>query len=145
MRTRAMTVTADAAQLLQASLDQTPCLVIDVDVARSQYQQIASAFAGAGVHYAVKANPEPPLLRALVAAGCKFDVASRAEIDLCLAAGASPGDLSYGHPIKKGEDIAYAYGRGVRLFAFDSEGELDKIVQHAPGSSVLCRVLASSD
>ncbi|MBU2669640.1 type III PLP-dependent enzyme [Actinoplanes bogorensis] len=140
-----MTVTADAGQLLQAGLDQTPCLVIDVDVARAQYERIAAAFAGAGVHYAVKANPEPPLLRALVAAGCQFDVAGRAEIDLCLAAGASPADLSYGHPIKKSEDIAYAYARGVRMFAFDSEGELDKIVQHAPGSSVLCRVLASSD
>ncbi|MBM2618804.1 type III PLP-dependent enzyme [Actinoplanes sp. LDG1-06] len=140
-----MTVTADAAQLLSAALDQTPCLVIDIGVARTQYDRIASAFAGAGIHYAVKANPELPLLKALVEAGCRFDVASRAEIDLCLAAGASPDDLSYGHPIKKSEDIAYAYARGVRMFAFDSEGELDKIVQHAPGSSVLCRVLASSD
>ncbi|WP_250000893.1 type III PLP-dependent enzyme [Actinoplanes sp. M2I2] len=118
--------------------------MIDVDVARKQYEQIAEAFAGAHIHYAVKANPELPLLRALVDAGCRFDVAGRAEIDLCLAAGASPADLSYGHPIKKNEDIAYAYARGVRLFAFDSEGELDKIVTHAPGSSVLCRVLASS-
>lgn len=140
-----MTVTADAQQFLQAGLEHTPCLVIDVDVARTQYHRIADAFAGAGIHYAVKANPELPLLRALVAAGCQFDVASRAEIDLCLAAGASPGDLSYGHPIKKSEDIAYAYARGVRTFAFDSEGELDKIVRHAPGSSVLCRILASSD
>ncbi|HET6483178.1 MAG TPA: type III PLP-dependent enzyme [Actinoplanes sp.] len=125
--------------------EQTPCLVIDVDVARDQYGRIAEAFAEAHIHYAVKANPELPLLRALVAAGCRFDVASRAEIDLCLAAGASPDDLSYGHPIKKSEDIAYAYAVGVRIFAFDSAGELDKIVTHAPGSSVLCRVLASSD
>jgi ornithine decarboxylase len=141
-----MTVTADetAQPALAAGAHPTPCLVIDVDVAREQYERIADAFAGAHIHYAVKANPEPPLLRALVAAGCRFDVASRAEIDLCLAAGASPGDLSYGHPIKKAEDIAYAYARGVRLFAFDSEGELDKIVNHAPGSSVMCRVLASS-
>ena len=141
-----MTVTADetAQPALAAGPHQTPCLVIDVDVAREQYRRIADAFAGAHIHYAVKANPELPLLQALVAAGCRFDVASRAEIDLCLAAGASPGDLSYGHPIKKSEDIAYAYARGVRMFAFDSEGELDKIVRHAPGSSVLCRVLASS-
>ncbi|WP_240670677.1 type III PLP-dependent enzyme [Actinoplanes solisilvae] len=142
-----MTVTEESPRTpaMAAGTEQTPCLVIDVDVARSQYEEIASAFAGAGVHYAVKANPELPLLRVLAAAGCKFDVASRAEIDLCLAAGASPDDLSYGHPIKKSEDIAYAYSRGVRLFAFDSEGELDKIVTHAPGASVLCRVLASSD
>ncbi len=140
-----MTVTADQPVPTLEGAGQTPCLVIDVDVARSQYEQIARAFAGAHIHYAVKANPELPLLRALVVAGSRFDVASRAEIDLCLAAGATPDDLSYGHPIKKTEDIAYAYARGVRIFAFDSEGELDKIAEHAPGSAVVCRVLASSD
>ena len=141
-----MTVTADRAARLPApdAAGQTPCLVIDVAVAGEQYRRIAAAFAGAHVHYAVKANPEPELLRALVAAGSRFDVASRAEIDLCLAAGAAPDVLSYGHPIKKPEDIAYAYECGVRSFTFDSEGELDKLARHAPGSAVLCRLLASS-
>ncbi|GAA0490087.1 ornithine decarboxylase [Paractinoplanes deccanensis] len=140
-----MTVTADEELTALGAVGRTPCLVIDVEVAGEQYRRIASAFADAEIHYAVKANPEPALLRALVEAGCRFDVASRTEIDLCLAAGASPADLSYGHPIKKPGDIAYAYARGVRLFAFDSAGELDKIVTHAPGSAVICRLLASSD
>ncbi|MEU8814787.1 type III PLP-dependent enzyme [Actinoplanes sp. NPDC048796] len=139
-----MTVTADEEVTASGALGRTPCLVIDVEVAGEQYRRIAAAFAGAQIHYAVKANPEPALLRALVEAGCRFDVASRTEIDLCLAAGASPAALSYGHPIKKAVDIAYAYARGVRLFAFDSAGELDKIVAHAPGSGVICRLLASS-
>ncbi|MEV4346858.1 type III PLP-dependent enzyme [Actinoplanes sp. NPDC049596] len=139
-----MTVTADEELTTSGAVGRTPCLVIDVEVAREQYHRIAAAFADAQIHYAVKANPEPALLRALVEAGCRFDVASRAEIDLCLAAGASPAALSYGHPIKKSVDIAYAYARGVRLFAFDSAGELDKIVAHAPGSGVICRLLASS-
>jgi ornithine decarboxylase len=137
-----MTVTemphADATELT------TPFLHIDVSIAAQQYHRIAGAFAGGSVHYAVKANPEPLLLRALVEAGSKFDVASRPEIDLCLAAGAGPGDLSYGNTIKKASDIAYAYERGVRVFAFDSKAELDKLARHAPGASVLCRMLASS-
>ena len=141
-----MTVTADRAARLPApdAAGQTPCLVIDVAVAGEQYRRIATAFTGAHVHYAVKANPEPEVLRALVGAGSRFDVASRTEIDLCLAAGAAPDALSYGHPIKKPEDIAYAYARGVRSFTFDSEGELDKLARHAPGAAVLCRLLASS-
>jgi len=141
-----MTVTADKAALWTAAdaVGQTPYLVIDVAVATAQYRRIASAFAGTPVYYAVKANPEPALLRALVAAGSRFDVASRSEIDLCLAAGAAPAALSYGNTIKKANDIAYAYARGVRLFAFDSSAELDKIAEYAPGASVLCRVLASS-
>ncbi|XVU26661.1 type III PLP-dependent enzyme [Actinoplanes sp. CA-054009] len=140
-----MTLTADEEVTASGALGRTPCLVIDVEVAGEQYRRIAAAFAGAQIHYAVKANPEPALLRALVEAGCRFDVASRAEVDLCLAAGASPASLSYGHPIKKPADIAYAYARGVRLFAFDSAGELDKLVAHAPGAGVICRLLASSE
>jgi ornithine decarboxylase len=122
----------------------TPYLVVDVAVAATQYRRIARAFAGSPIHYAVKANPEPPLLRALVEAGSRFDVAGPAEIDLCLAAGASPRDLSYGNTIKKATDIAYAHGRGVRTFAFDSLAEVDKLARHAPGATVLCRLLASS-
>lgn len=122
----------------------TPFLVVDVAVAAAQYRRIAEAFAGSQVHYAVKANPEPLLLRALAVAGCRFDVASRAEIDLCLEAGAEPSSLSFGHTIKKVRDIAYAYERGVRVFAFDSEEEIDKIAEYAPGATVLCRLLASS-
>ena len=124
--------------------DPTPFLVIDVAVAVAQYRRIAAAFAGTPVYYAVKANPEPPLLRDLVAAGCRFDVASRTEVDLALAAGADPATLSYGNTIKKAEDIGYAYGVGVRTFAFDSLGELEKLAENAPGATVQCRVLASS-
>jgi ornithine decarboxylase len=122
----------------------TPYLLIDIAVAVAQYRKIAAAFPGTPVYYAVKANPEPLLVRELVAAGCHFDVASRNEVDLCLSAGSDPAALSFGNTIKKAEDIAYAYGRGVRIFAFDSLGEVEKLAEHAPGSTVICRVLASS-
>src|SRR5262245_32952465 len=101
-----MTVTADAADRSTAStVDHTPYLVVDVATAAAQYHRIASAFRGTQVHYAVKANPELPVLRALADAGSGFDVASRAEIDRCLAVGADPASLSYGHTIKKPQDI----------------------------------------
>ena len=122
----------------------TPYLLIDIAVAVEQYRRIATAFAPAPVYYAVKANPEPMLVRELIAAGCHFDVASRNEVDLCLSAGAHPSTVSFGNTIKKSEDIAYAYARGVRMFAFDSLGELEKLARYAPGAAVICRVLASS-
>src|SRR5262249_61676908 len=43
--------------------------------------------------------------------------------------------------IKKEKDIAWAYQQGVRLFAFDSEAELQKLARVAPGARVFCRVL----
>ena len=52
--------------------------------------------------------------------------------------------ISFGNTIKKERDIAYAYGRGVRLYAFDSIAELEKLARAAPGSRVFCRILVES-
>ena len=49
--------------------------------------------------------------------------------------------ISFGNTIKKEKDIAWAYQQGVRLFAFDSEAELQKLARVAPGARVFCRVL----
>lgn len=147
--TTATAVRAPGHERLLSFLDetprQTPYLAFDTGIAADRYQRIATAFDPAGVFYAVKANPLPELVRLLVGLGACFDVASRAEIDLCLAAGADPATLSYGNTVKKATDIAYAHRRGIRLFVFDSESELAKLAEHAPGASVLCRLLASSD
>jgi ornithine decarboxylase len=57
------------------------------------------------------------------------------------AAGVAVDRISFGNTIKKEKDIAWAYQQGVRLFAFDSEAELQKLVRVAPGAQVFCRVL----
>jgi ornithine decarboxylase len=120
---------------------ETPFLVLDVDVVAERYRALARALPFADIFYAVKANPEPAVLRRLLAMGCRFDVASVGEIDLCLAVGASPDRLSFGNTVKKVDAIVHAYALGVRLFAFDAESELAKLSAHAPGATVFCRVL----
>ena len=67
------------------------------------------------------------------------------EIDLCLAQGIEPHRLSFGNTIKKQRDIAAAFSRGVRLFAFDSEAELEKLAESAPGAKVFCRILVDCE
>ncbi|MGI8686567.1 MAG: type III PLP-dependent enzyme [Acidimicrobiales bacterium] len=123
----------------------TPCLVLDLDVVAERYEELRTALPDAAVYYAVKANPEPAVLRRLVGLGASFDVASPGEVDMALAAGAPPARISYGNTIKKQRDIAYAYARGVRLFAFDSVDELEKLAVAAPGASVFCRILAAGE
>ena len=118
-----------------------PCLVVDVDLVGQAYTDLARAFAGARVHYAVKANPEDAIIGRLVALGSAFDCASIPEIRLCLQQGAAPSSIGYGNTIKKERDIAAAHALGVRLFAFDSAGELAKIARAAPGAAVQCRLL----
>lgn len=122
----------------------TPCLVVDLDVVRARYDALTEALPLAAVHYAVKANPAPEVISVLKDRGANFDVASRGEIDLCLSLGIAPERISFGNTIKKAKDIEHAYASGVRYFAFDSEAELHKIAQRAPGSSVVCRILVSN-
>ncbi|GAA4429377.1 type III PLP-dependent enzyme [Actinokineospora soli] len=133
---------------LRAFLDErapdTPCLVVDLDAVRANYRALRGELPEAGVFYAVKANPAPEVVRALVDEGSAFDVASVGEIDLCLAQGAGPESLSYGNPIKKARDIAYAYARGVRRFTFDSDDDLEKLAANAPGAQVWCRFLVDA-
>ncbi|EYD77132.1 Ornithine decarboxylase / Arginine decarboxylase [Rubellimicrobium mesophilum DSM 19309] len=118
-----------------------PTLVIDVDRVESQYHALKAGLGHADIHYAVKANPHPAILRRLAQLGAHFDAASRGEIEMCLAAGAMPGDISYGNTIKRVPDIAWAHAHGITLFAADAEEELEKIATHAPGASVYIRVI----
>lgn len=120
----------------------TPCLVVDTDTAATRVRELVGEFPHARLCYAVKANPEPAVLRAVLAAGGGFDVASPAEIDACLAVGAGPTALSYGNTIKKPADIAHAHAKGVRDFTTDSEADLLNLARHAPGASVSVRILA---
>jgi ornithine decarboxylase len=122
----------------------TPCLVLELDVVAERYDQLRASLPAAVLHYAVKANPHPDLVRLLAQLGASFDVASPAELDLCLGLGIPADRLSYGNTIKKRTDIAYAHSRGVRLFAFDSRAELHKLAEAAPGSAVFCRLLTAS-
>jgi len=127
-------------EFLRTENPETPCLVVDLDVIAACYKRLQTAIPGSQIYYAVKANPASPVLQTLADLGSKFDAASPAEIDRCLAVGAAPEDISYGNTIKKKGDIATAYGRGIRLFAFDSEEELEKLAMAAPGAQVFCRV-----
>ncbi|MCG6859175.1 MAG: type III PLP-dependent enzyme [Salaquimonas sp.] len=118
-----------------------PCLVIDLDQVRRNFEAFRHAMPESAVYYAVKANPHPEILRLLANAGSNFDCASVPEIDMALEAGATPERISYGNTIKKERDIARAHERGVCLFAVDSHAEVEKVARAAPGAKIFCRIL----
>jgi ornithine decarboxylase len=132
-------------EFLRSRREDGPCLVLDLEVVRDNYQAFAKALPDTRVYYAVKANPDPQVLELLVRLGSSFDTASLAEIEQVLAAGAGPERVSYGNTIKKERDIALAYGLGVRLFAVDCEAEVEKIARVAPGSRVFCRIFCDNN
>src|SRR5437870_4426926 len=73
---------------------ETPCLVVDLDAVAHSYQMLRSHLPLAKVFYAVKANPAPEIVSRLCGLGANFDVASRADIELCFAQGATSERMS---------------------------------------------------
>lgn len=121
----------------------TPRLDLNIGTAVGRFLGLASALPGTAVHYAVKANPHPVLLRALAQTGCRFDVASPSEVHAALGAGARPDHLVHSNPVARRDHLAEAHALGVRLFVVDSPGEVAKLAAVAPASSVLVRVVTT--
>jgi len=132
-------------RFLDESRPETPCLVVDLHEVENNYLRLQAALSDAKIYYAVKANPAPEILRLLQRLGSRFDAASIFEIEQCLEIGVQPEEISFGNTIKKEAHIARAFGLGVRLFAFDSEAELEKIARAAPAARVYCRFFMTGE
>ena len=120
---------------------ETPFLVVDLDRIRVNYTEMVGLFPQAKVHYAMKASPAVEVINLLADLGSNFDCASVYELDRVLDCGVDAARISYGNTIKKVKDVKYAYDKGVRLYATDSELDLKNIAQQAPGSNVFVRIL----
>lgn len=110
----------------------------------TNYKKLQSLYGDTEIFYAVKACPHPKILETLIALWSCFDVASVYELDRVLSLGCTPDRISYGNTIKKEKDIQYAYSKGVRMFATDSDEDIEKLARSAPGSRVYFRLLTPS-
>ena len=126
---------------LDSRRPEGPCLVVDLDVVRRNFEAFARALPDSRVFYAVKANPAPEILDLLASLGSSFDAASVAEIEMVLATGAAADRISYGNTIKKERDFARAHQLGVTMCAVECVEEVDKVARAAPGARVFCRIL----
>jgi ornithine decarboxylase len=124
---------------------ETPFLIINLNKVAKKYDELKSNFPFAKIYYAVKANADDGLLKILADKGSNFDVATVFEMDQLFALGVAPERMSFGNTIKKENDIAYAYQKGIRMFATDSESDLRKIARQASGAKVFFRLLCNSE
>jgi diaminopimelate decarboxylase len=105
----------------------TPLYLTDVDAAATHLAEYQAAFPGALIAYAVKANPDPRLLRRLVAEGAGCEVVTATELALAKRAGC-PGDRLVMNGVGKTEaDHGAAIEAGALLNA-ESLEELDAIL-----------------
>lgn len=118
---------------------KNPFLLLDLDIVRQKYQRFKAAMPGVAPHYAVKANPDLRVLRALNHEGCHFEIASIQELDLLLSIGVDVSNVHYSNPVKPSSFIIYAASKGVKWFAFDSKEELVKINRLVPDAKLYLR------
>ncbi len=117
-----------------------PELIMDLDVVTDRFHGFRAAMPEVAVHFAMKCQPDPPLLRHLSSLGCRFEVASLPELSSLIELGVRPAEVVFSNPVKPWWHVRDAHAAGVHRFAADSDAELAKLARYAPGSGVLIRL-----
>jgi diaminopimelate decarboxylase len=110
----------------------TPLYVTDLDKAAAAARAWRVALPGALVAYAVKANPDPALLRRLAGDGIGFEVVGPVELALALRAGAAPERIVVNGVGQTDADLREALATGALVNA-ESLGALDALLAVASG------------
>lgn len=107
-----------------ASTNQTPAFVYDFSVVQDRVASLRAALPkGVGIHYAMKANPLPEMVSAIVPLVDGIDIASGGELPVALAAGAK--HISFAGPGKRDEEIEAAIVARITI-NIESEGEANR-------------------
>lgn len=112
----------DAAHLAAAARRfGTPLYLYDTEAVRQRFDLLARLFGGRfGVSFAIKANPNSGLLRAISDKVSTFDASSLAEVYRAIATGVGAGRVTFSGPGKRREEIIRAVGLGVGELVLES-------------------------
>lgn len=131
----------------------TPLFVVDHAVLRRNYAMFRKHLPRVQAYYAVKALPDPAVVKTLFEAGASFDVASMPEFNIVYKyiKDMPPKQrqdwiwdkIIYAHPIKANETLR-ALDRYKALVTFDNAEEIKKIKQYAPHSGLVLRLKVSN-
>ena len=107
----------------------TPLYVYDHTAMSERIAELRQTLPAAlHLHYAVKANPMPAVLRHLAARVDGFDIASGGELTLALEAGMPAERISFAGPGKRRDELGQAIAAGVQI-SVESESELEAVVR----------------
>lgn len=91
------------------------------------------------LHYAIKANPMPEVVRHMAGLVDGLDVASAIEMRVALEAGMQPGCISFAGPGKRPEELESAAAAGIVLNV-ESELEISRLAQIAQRTATRPRI-----
>lgn len=122
---------------------KTPFFLFSKEKILHKLKEFKKLFPGAAIHYAMKANSEPAILKTLLDADANFEVASTYELRIVKKLKTPPEKIIYGTSVKPIAHIKDFFKYGVDRFAFDSLNELEKIASVAPKSRVYVRAIVN--
>lgn len=118
----------------------TPALILDFDIIHQTYNRFEANFPGGQIFYAMKANANLDIVRLVVEKGAGLEIASLAELECALAAGAVGNQIICSNPIKNPTFLKRMHQENVYAMVVDSTYEVEKVAQYAPGSRVYIRL-----
>lgn len=105
----------------------TPLFVYDSTLIEERVAELRTAFpADIHLHYAMKANPMPEVVALLAGLTDGLDVASAGEMDVALATGTVPRNISFAGPGKTDHELSAAIEAGI-VINMESPGEMERI------------------
>ena len=122
---------------------ETPFYWYDADLLRNTLESInaeASKHEGFVVHYAIKANANPKILRIIRAAGLGADCVSGGEIEACIKAGFPSNKIVYAGVGKSDWEINLGLDNDIFCFNVESIPELEVINELAAAKGKVARV-----
>jgi diaminopimelate decarboxylase len=119
----------------------TPLYVYEEKIIRRQYRQLADNFTYPKfrVHYAVKANYNPTILKILLEEGCGVDTVSDFEVRLCLELGFAPENIIFTGDNTNDKEMRYVLEQNV-LVNVGSLSQLERLGKIKRGSRVSVRI-----
>lgn len=120
--------------------ESTPYYTYSLEKIEQNLQAFREAIPGVKIRYAVKSNPLKEVVEILAKQDSGFEIASKTELALLLSRDVDPAQIFFSNPVKNPVDIEYAYKKGVRVFAYDSPEEIEKLAQYAPGCQAILRL-----
>ncbi len=127
----------------------TPFVVVDHDILRQNYAEFRKHLPRVQAYYAVKANPDPAIIRTFYKIGASFDVASIAEFMIVHEniKHLPPKErqdfiwdkIVYANPIKATETLS-ELDPYKPLVTYDNRVEIEKIRKYAPHAGLVLRL-----
>src|SRR3989344_1777660 len=119
----------------------TPLYVYDADKITNKCKKLKQSikYPETSIHYAMKANSNPEVLKLIKENGLKVEAVSRGEVDLALKCGFKPIDIKFTCSNVNLEELKYVDSKNI-LISLDSVSQLEKYVKIHPRGRVSVRI-----